>query len=287
MVIPIGDIRLHPDLPWGREGLSMNNEMTLALMDELDEVLTNAVGEWNWWHLSSRVPIGDIRARPDLPWDRYGLSQNKEMTVDVMNHLDHVMTNSAGEWDWWHLSSKVPMDEIRLHPDLPWDRRGLSQNNEITVEAMNYLDHVMTSATDEWEWWHLPSRVPIGDIRLHPDLPWDREGLSGNKDITVALMDELDEVLTSATGEWDWYDLSVHVPMEEIRLHPDLPWDAEGLSLNPGVTVDDVVYLGVEGDIDSVVPMEEIKANPLWPWNRRAMSLNPRITMEMVLANPD
>lgn len=145
------------------------------------------------------------------------------------------LPNAVGEWNWYELSMVIPMDDIRAHPDLPWNREGLSWNKDITVEAMNKLDEVLTSATGEWEWWHLPSRVPIGDIRLHPDLPWD----------------------------------------------------AEGLSLNPGITVDDVVHLGVEGDIDSVVSMEEIKANLLWPWSKRLMSGNPRITMEMVLANPD
>ena len=52
-------------------------------------------GEWNWFWLSSVIPLVDVRRYPDLPWDKTGLSQNPTLTIDDIEHLQV----KDGEWD--------------------------------------------------------------------------------------------------------------------------------------------------------------------------------------------
>ena len=44
-------------------------------------------GEWDWFELSSVIPLVDVRRYPDLPWDKTGLSQNPTLTIDDIEHL--------------------------------------------------------------------------------------------------------------------------------------------------------------------------------------------------------
>ncbi len=44
-------------------------------------------GEWDWYDLSSVIPLVDVRRYLDLPWDIEGLSLNSTLTVDDIEHL--------------------------------------------------------------------------------------------------------------------------------------------------------------------------------------------------------
>ena len=43
--------------------------------------------------------------------------------------------------------------------------------------------------------------------------------------------------------EWNWYELSSVIPLVEVRRYPDLPWNKDGLSQNPTLTIDDIQSL--------------------------------------------
>ena len=53
-------------------------------------------GEWDWYDLSTVIPLVDVRKNPNLPWDETGLSLNHTLTVDDIQSL----TEIDGYWDW-------------------------------------------------------------------------------------------------------------------------------------------------------------------------------------------
>ena len=46
--------------------------------------------------------------------------------------------------------------------------------------------------------------------------------------------------LPNAVEDWNWQWISKSISMEHVRKNPYLPWDREGLSQNPTLTVDDI-----------------------------------------------
>ena len=57
--------------------------------------------------------------------------------------------------------------------------------------------------------------------------------------------------------------------MEIIKKNPDKPWDWDGISRNPNIT------------------MEMIENDPDKPWNWKYISINPNLTIEMIENNLD
>ena len=70
---------------------------------------------------------------------------------------------------------------------------------------------------------------------------------------------------------WNWNGISYNpnITMEIIKANPDKPWDWIGISYNPNIT------------------MEFVEDNPDKPWDWSGISYNPNITMEFIKANPD
>ncbi len=92
-------------------------------------------GEWDWYDLSSVIPLADIRRYPDLPWDTKGLWWNSTLTIDDVLQL----SIKNGEWNWNEISSRIPLVDVRRYPDLPWSKKGLSENHTLTIDDIESL----------------------------------------------------------------------------------------------------------------------------------------------------
>ena len=96
------------------------------------------------------------------------------------------MTGIHGEWDWNLLSQNVPIDDVLRYPEGSWNRDELSLNPSITIDTKRMLDSLGTpNIQDDWNWEFLAQNVPIEDVRQNPGEPWNRDGLSGNRGITM------------------------------------------------------------------------------------------------------
>ncbi len=221
----------------------------------------NLTGRWKWYELSKVIPITDIKANTSMPWVKDGLSGNKDITLALMHELDELLTSAVGDWSWLQLSTNVPVTDILSNHSKPWNRRGISMRDDMTVSMMDMLDKVMTNAIRTWAWELLSRYVSIQDILFNPDKPWDKETMSMNEGMTIEHKENLDEVLTNAKYDWSWPSLSRIIPMEEIRQRPDLPWNKLSMSFN-NQTHDH-------------------------KWDKHLMSSSKHVTMEMVMANPD
>lgn len=61
------DIIQCPMLPWDRKVLSSNRNVCI---DMIDADMPNAVGEWDWYCISSVICMEDVLKHPDRPWHR-------------------------------------------------------------------------------------------------------------------------------------------------------------------------------------------------------------------------
>ena len=97
------------------------------------------------------------------------------------------------------------------------------------------------------------------------DLPWDWEGLSRNRNITI------DFIKKNIYRPWNWYQLSKNpnVTVDFVKENIDKPWDWCWMSYNPNI------------------PFDFVKQNIDKPWNWVKLSRNLNITFRDVLENID
>ena len=186
--------------------------------------------EWNWTELSSVIPLVEVRRYPSLPWNKNGLSYNPTLTVDEIQSLE----GKDGEWKWREITERISMKEVRKNLNLPWDKKGLSENLTLTISDIQSLQlkkgklcwsemtNVLPSAkarenlslelhdmkyllqdVDGWQDWNwISSVIPIIDVYTHPNLKWNRCGLSANKDIRVGDLIAWKELPPSIYKRW-------------------------------------------------------------------------------------
>ena len=81
-------------------------------------VLPNAIGDWFWFRISRSIPISEVYKYPEETWNRYGLSQNKDISIDLIHNL--VLPHARGDWRWYYISSNIPISEVYKYPDETW-----------------------------------------------------------------------------------------------------------------------------------------------------------------------
>lgn len=154
------DILQYPLWRWDRGLLSDNGNICIAI---IDTYMPNAVGLWDWQLISQHIDVREVLSHPDAPWNRDGLSRNKNITC-MEEILSLEMPNAVGLWSSPEdLSEEEEVDiEYKLHnPDMPWD-------------------------------WHAISRrVSMQDVLDNPYLPWDKDGLLLNKNIPIEYLKKM------------------------------------------------------------------------------------------------
>jgi hypothetical protein len=127
-----------------------------------------------------------IRRNPQLDWDYHLLSNNKNITLDIINdnpnknwdwanitkihlNVDNFTKYSNIKWDSRIYLSDDIMSFININPDLNWNWKTLSQINIITMEFIEkYNDK-------QWNWHDLTynKNITLEFIDKHIDKPWD------------------------------------------------------------------------------------------------------------------
>ena len=78
--------------------------------------------------------------------------------------------------------------------------------------------------------------------------------------------------------------------MKEVRRNPNLSWDKQGLSLNPTLTVDDILHMSIEDQmwnihaISNRVPIIDVYTHPDLKWSRDELSRNKDIRISDLVA---
>ena len=110
-------------------------------------IANNTDKPWNWRGLSQNLNITMeiVQQYPDKPWDWYGLSENPNITWEI------VRANHDKPWNWEHLSinPNITWEIVKANPDKSWSWNGLSINPNITMEI------VQQNPDKPWDWYEL------------------------------------------------------------------------------------------------------------------------------------
>lgn len=196
----------------------------------------------DWLILSKNIDIEEVKSNPHLPWSREGLSWNPMLTVDVMNMS---LPNATGQW----VHHQAKRNPAHVH---------------IIVKGKRYI--ATTDLRLQYGYYDiedLSMNVSMDLVKKYPHIPWRRDMLSMNKNITVEVMDMN---LHRARKRYNRYELSKAVNIEQVKMHPDRRWDRNGLSLNPTITMD-VIHMELPNatrrwnmkDVESVISIEEVR----------------------------
>lgn len=146
---------------------------------------------------------------------------------------------------------------------------------------------ILENLDKNWEWFGLSNHrnVTWDLIQTYRDLPWVRNGVAENPNITPEVIQARPDPIWDFTkhnnkktnttkntkktkpGAKQQQQPSTKCP--RWRTEPDNPWDWETISKHPTIT------------------LEIILANPEKSWNWKYVSMNPNITCEIIRANPD
>lgn len=195
------------------------------------------------------------------------------------------MQYNIRETDWRYLSANVPMRDVRNHPNLLWDREGLSHNRQLTLDDVDNL--IMPNATKIWNWRYISMFISMDEVRNNPNRTWDRVGMSFNRNLTLDDVDNL--TMPNAIYKWNWRYISRHINIDEVIDNPNRTWDREGLSLNEGIDlciVDDLDMPNASNSWEYAYLSEHLDAWDIIysdrPWNNGNLMLNKTINEEIL-----
>ena len=100
-------------------------------------VLPCAIREWKWYWISSNISMSEVYKYPYEPWDRRGLSLNKDISIDLVHNL--VLPNATGYWDSSSVSKNISISDVYKYPYEIWNRQCLSMNKNITIDLIHNL----------------------------------------------------------------------------------------------------------------------------------------------------
>jgi hypothetical protein len=188
--ITIDDIRNNLDLPWDYAWISIKKNITIH--DLLKPIPKHSNGKpyWKWCYinLSLHIPVDDILAHREFPWNFKDVSLNKTLT------LQHVLNNKDEKWDWDAvcLYAKMSIQEILDNRYEPYNFKNLSYNQSFHID----------------------------DILAHKELSnkFYMKLVSNNKTITIQ------HILNNLDVDWNWVILSISLPADDILRYPKLPW---------------------------------------------------------------
>ncbi len=71
-----------------------------------------------------------IHKYPTKPWNWYAISQNPNITMDIIE------ANPGKPWNWYGISinPNITMEHIEANPGKPWNWSAISMNPNITLE---------------------------------------------------------------------------------------------------------------------------------------------------------
>ena len=248
------------------------------------------------------VSIESVLENPHLNWSWQGLSENANMTWEI------VQKYKEKPWSWVGLSR---------NPNIGWDILherykyvfGIYNSNmghiSVNPPTYDYFDidwhHVSQSSKTTLEMWR---ENPEGTLEI--DVPnfksyynWFNSGISLNPNLTEYHIREYYNEHSKQYGvdslNMCWWNLSRNesVDWDIIRKYDYCGWIFSSVSSNPNITLDivknnlDLNWYWGHLCKNSSITWEDIKENPDLFKAYYSISINPNITPEIVKENPD
>jgi hypothetical protein len=203
--ITIDDIRNNLDLPWDYGWISIKKNITINDLLKPIPKQSNGKPYWKWCFvsLSFIIPVDDILAHREFPWNFKDVSLNKTLT------LQHVLKNKDEKWDWQAicLYAKMSIREILDNRYEPYCFSNLSFNQSFHID----------------------------DILSQKELKFNMKVVSKNKTITIQ------HILNNLDVDWDWNILSISLPADDILRYSKLPWNWSYVASNPSLHIRHII----------------------------------------------
>lgn len=185
------------------------------------------------------------------------------------------------------LTSRVRVEEILKHKKLEWKYSQLYHNPNIGHIDARVLG-VKTLYTED-----ILIYNTIIYVRQCPNLLWDKNIVSGFKDITIN--DVLHLNLPNSVGKWNYNKLSSCIHMDDNIIHSHLPWNKHHMSFNETIRIDHLktrkrfnIGKWKWNALSQRIPLKDIVKHKYYPWNDN-VGYNPTITlayMDMLKFDP-
>ena len=172
------------------KAISLNPNLTCEFIEKYFDI------GFDWFLVSSNPGIywEDVVAYRHFPWDLEGLSVNPNITWDIICENLHIKFKK---------SKGSPKTNV-------WSGRGFSYNPNLTLEIIIANPHGPPGARGWlWDWYIISGNDSITPQMIidHPELPWEKKGLSWNRNLTPKLVKEH---LSTFNIEWDWDVIAIN-----------------------------------------------------------------------------
>ena len=238
---------------------------------------------WSWLGLSHIADLKEVLRRPNLPWERMGLSYNKDISLEFIDAFDRITIGDRGAEEG---SDRITKEFGERSDRAEWVKQ-LGERSKDSYALMTY------PPGGRWYWAEITKRIDINIIieqRLRR--PWDFSKVGQNPTVTYEFLRTVWSDSTSIPL------FARHLPIKIVEDHLDLAWNRCLLSSNPGMTVDliDKIDRYAEdnpnanihdewrwNNLSEYMAPDEIAKAPRRPWIRQWISRNDRITIAFVL----
>jgi len=201
---------------------------------------------------------------PDLPWNWYCISSNKNVNIDWIKR------HPTWNWKWGRnglsTNSNFKLKWIDMYPDKSWEfgEGGLSENTNISIQW------IIKYPKKPWNWFYISKNegITYEFYEMFSDEKWSYNsfGLLVNPNLTI----EWIQKYKNKPWEWQFMTSKKTVNPEWCTVFPKITnWGTGGFSSNPNLC------------------LEWLKKYPKKPWDWfHSISENPNLELEWIETFP-
>lgn len=284
----ISFILSHPDIDWAYEDILCNENLEWNIYKRYEHLFQEFQ---HYIHYNPNITMKIVKENPDFPWDGNRLSYNESMSWNV------VLSNPYINWDWERLAMSIwctpkqfvsasfhiqhkfldCYEQFVINPnvDANWMRRVFNRPKQHVCNVFMDTEQQMCEAAENHRT-NTPCRCDYNShatgkiIDMYPDLTWDYDLLSSNKNITFEyIRKHLDK-------PWNWRRLSYNttIPLWFILQNPTKDWSRCFLK--------HIDFHEITEHYDEIMSLPCMKEAYIFHW----IEMNPSLSWEIALAYP-
>ncbi|MNL00233.1 hypothetical protein D3C87_1206590 [compost metagenome] len=252
---------------------------------------------FNWSHLTLTSKIEEILSKPELPWDLDSINMNQNLKLhhifplkEKLNFIPnyHLILSSID-----NDQLGVLLEDIKQHNllDMSCVMTDICDNPRVNIDTILRISQELGVSLNMIA---LGERVTNDEFIKHKNLEWILDSFSDNTNITIEMLNILNEVnvkyitlgdiqlpfinakddMRRYKGNLDWTKVSKNINMKEARRNINkYPWSLEGLSMNAGLVASDIELFNKYGinctgswdlnEMQKTMHMKELKKLPI------------------------
>lgn len=256
---------------------------------------------FNWTHLTLTSKIEEILGNPELPWDLHSINMNQNLKLHHIFPLKEKLKFIPNYR--FILSSinneqlEVLFEDIKQYKLLDINDTKLDIITDICDNPRAKIDTILRVSQKlnvSLNMVALGEKVTNDEFMKHKDLEWILDSFSDNTNVTIEMLNILNEVnvkyitlgdiqlpfintkddMRRYKGNLDWIKVSKNINIEEVRRNINkYPWSLEGLSMNAGLVASDIELFNKYGinctgswdlnEMQKTMDIKELKKLPI------------------------